>query len=260
MSNFLLQQCNSDSSDDEDYNPEEDPQWKKEESSKKIPKSVKSQEKIQEKLSKIWLEMNNQTQKTAAENQNIDILKLAQEIIKKQHDELNDVKTVVFAGSEYLVDKTGTLRLKTNAELESKNSKVVAKEDQGLSNGSINENDGNVSQFTSSEANNEAFNESSEILKTANAKNQVEDSKEDAKQRRDYLTKIFGKINNKTKVINAVKKSKMDWKQFTKKEQIEDKLERNRKNGLLQKQNFLLQVKENVKSVNSEMARKKVHI
>lgn len=262
MSNLLHQSLPSDSSDDEDYNPEEDPEFKKDQAASQNPKSLKLQAKIQEKVAKIWVEMKQEIEKgnpsTSNCESNTDVLRLAKEIIRKQNDELNDVKTVIFAGSEYLVDKTGTLRLKTNAQLnEIRNQK---KEELGLSSSIINENDANVSLFTNSEANNSIVNESSEILKLNGEKNGTENVKEDYKQRQEYLNKILGKINNKTKVINAVKKSKMDWKQYTKKEQIEDKLEQNRKNGMLQKQNFLLQVKENVKTVNSEMARKKVHI
>ena len=257
MSNFLNLHYDSESADDEDYNPIEDPEFKKELLVKPTCKSQKSQTKIQEKLSKIWLEMNSHPEKSVDPQEKVDSLMLAKDIIKKQNDEMNDVKTVIFAGSEYLVDKTGTLRLKTAAEQENQKMRVHSHDDPALTNSSINE--GNLSLFTNSEVN-EAVIESADILKLNALTENTENQKVDLKKRFEYLTKILEKINNRPKVINAVKKSKMDWKQYAKKEQIEDKLERNRKNGLLQKQNFLCQVKENVKNINSDLSRKKVHI
>ena len=239
MSNFLLQHYDSDSSADEDYNPLADPNYKESQTPIKPAKSPKSQAKTQENLSKIWSEMNFKPKnEEISEEKSLDYLNFAKDLIKKQEEELRDLKTVVFAGSEYLVDKTGTLRLKTIAEQE-KNKK----EETNSSN-----DNGNLSILTNSEGNGnnmviEAF-----------------DAKEDLKKRFGYLKKILEKINNRPKVINAVKKSKMDWKQYAKKEHIEDRLEKNRRNGLLTKQNFLGQVKENEKNLNSEVARKKVHI
>lgn len=260
MSNFILKKYNSDSSDDDDYKPEEDPEWKQELSSKVVKKTQKLDSKTQEKLEKIWNEMNFKTPECHKTDQTINCLKIAEDIIKKQKDEMNDLKTVIFAGSEYVVDKTGTLRLKTLAEQEIQKLRVTSTEEQGLTNSSVN--DVNVSLFTNSEAN-ELATESVDILKSnvsADDKHSGELSKEELKKRFDYLSRTLEKINNRPKVINAVKKSKMDWKQYTKKEQISDQLEKNRKNGILQKQNFLIQVKETVKNINADLARKKVHI
>ncbi len=42
-------------------------------------------------------------------------------------------------------------------------------------------------------------------------------------------------IANKQKVINSIGKSKLDWKQFTKKEKMDKHFEKNRKSGFIDK-------------------------
>lgn len=46
-------------------------------------------------------------------------------------------------------------------------------------------------------------------------------------------------IDNQDKNINAIQKTKMDWEKFTKEEKLEAELEKNRKDGYLQKKAFL---------------------
>eukprot|EP01016_Furgasonia_blochmanni_P034307 TRINITY_DN3681_c0_g1_i1.p1 TRINITY_DN3681_c0_g1~~TRINITY_DN3681_c0_g1_i1.p1 ORF type:complete len:322 (+),score=48.27 TRINITY_DN3681_c0_g1_i1:359-1324(+) len=54
-----------------------------------------------------------------------------------------------------------------------------------------------------------------------------------------YLAQVLKMISNKAKSINSVSKSKLDWGNFVSKEGIEKELERNRKDGYLEKRKFL---------------------
>ena len=49
-----------------------------------------------------------------------------------------------------------------------------------------------------------------------------------------YLNHVMQAIYNRSKKINAIGKSKLDWKGFIKQEGIEDKLKYNRKGGIIQ--------------------------
>jgi hypothetical protein len=62
-----------------------------------------------------------------------------------------------------------------------------------------------------------------------------------------YLAQVLKMISNKAKSINSVSKSKLDWGNFVSKEGIEKELERNRKDGYLEKRKFLAEtsIKEN---------------
>jgi hypothetical protein len=46
-------------------------------------------------------------------------------------------------------------------------------------------------------------------------------------------------IYNRSKKINAIGKSKLDWKGFVKQEGIEDKLHYNRKGGVIKNMEFI---------------------
>lgn len=250
MSHLLVsKKFDSDSSEDSDYNPEEDPEYQKEVLSKpdKSDKILKIQK---EKIENIWVEMNapsDQTKFLKPLNET-EVLKLSQTIIKKQKEDLmNNMKTVIFAGSEYLVDKAGNLRLKT---------KLVENAINSADDAILLANSENNTTYLENSLINEISNENNAPQKIPDNKNNI--LKEDLKKRFDYLKKILEKLNNKPKVINAVKKSKMDWSKFTKKERIEDKLEKNRKNGILQKQSFLNKVNDNVKNLKLEILRKRI--
>lgn len=49
-----------------------------------------------------------------------------------------------------------------------------------------------------------------------------------------YLNHVMQAIYNRSKKINAIGKSKLDWKGFVRQEGIEDKLHYNRKGGVIQ--------------------------
>lgn len=237
MAHFLAQNFDSESSEDEDYNPEEDPEFRKEsENARSSAKSAKFLEKLRERTEKVWKEMNvSQENLQEKELSRENAVKLAESLIKKHEEELrNASKTVIFAGSEYLVDKTGTLRLK------SRNSEGFAED--------LCENTEKLGDFCENV-------EKIDVFET-----KPEEIQQDLLRRASYLKKILEKLNNKPKIINAVKKSKMDWSNFARKEKIEDRLEKNRKNGVLQKLSFLQQVGEHEKTLKSELARKKQHI
>ena len=50
-------------------------------------------------------------------------------------------------------------------------------------------------------------------------------------------------IYNRSKKINAIGKSKLDWKGFVKQEGIEEKLKYNRKGGVIQNMKFIKNTK-----------------
>jgi hypothetical protein len=50
-------------------------------------------------------------------------------------------------------------------------------------------------------------------------------------------------IYNRSKKINAIGKSKLDWKGFVKQEGIEDKLHYNRKGGVIKNMQFIRNTK-----------------
>jgi hypothetical protein len=50
-------------------------------------------------------------------------------------------------------------------------------------------------------------------------------------------------IYNRSKKINAIGKSKLDWKGFIRQEGIEDKMHYNRKGGVLQNMQFIRNTK-----------------
>ena len=54
-----------------------------------------------------------------------------------------------------------------------------------------------------------------------------------------YLNHIMQAIYFRSKKINAIGKSKLDWKGFVKQEGIEDKLKYNRKGGVIQNMQFM---------------------
>lgn len=54
-----------------------------------------------------------------------------------------------------------------------------------------------------------------------------------------YLNHVMQAIYNRSKKINAIGKSKLDWKGFVKQEGIEDKLKYNRKGGVIQNIQFM---------------------
>lgn len=54
-----------------------------------------------------------------------------------------------------------------------------------------------------------------------------------------YLNHVMQAIYNRSKKINAVGKSKLDWKGFVRQEGIEDKLMYNRKGGVIQNMQFI---------------------
>ena len=62
-----------------------------------------------------------------------------------------------------------------------------------------------------------------------------------------YVKELINILNTKTKNINSVVKSKLDWKQFAEKEKIQKELNRNRKDGYLEKQNFILKVNHKIR-------------
>ena len=62
-----------------------------------------------------------------------------------------------------------------------------------------------------------------------------------------YAKELINILNTKTKNINSVVKSKLDWKQFAEKEKIQKELNRNRKDGYLEKQNFILKVNHKIR-------------
>jgi hypothetical protein len=54
-------------------------------------------------------------------------------------------------------------------------------------------------------------------------------------------------IDNKAKNISAVTKSKIDWKNYTKENNLTRELARNRMDGYIGKKQFLEKIKENTK-------------
>lgn len=58
-----------------------------------------------------------------------------------------------------------------------------------------------------------------------------------------YLNHVMQAIYNRSKKINAIGKSKLDWKGFVKQEGIEEKLKYNRKGGVIQNMKFIKNTK-----------------
>ena len=58
------------------------------------------------------------------------------------------------------------------------------------------------------------------------------------------LDDLVQMINDKDKNISCIDKSKMDWDQYTKENKLESELEKNRKDGYLQKKKFLNEIDE----------------
>lgn len=54
-----------------------------------------------------------------------------------------------------------------------------------------------------------------------------------------YLNHVMRAIYNRSRKINSVGKSKLDWKGFVKQEGIEDKLKYNRKGGVIENMQFI---------------------
>jgi hypothetical protein len=54
-----------------------------------------------------------------------------------------------------------------------------------------------------------------------------------------YLNHVMRAIYNRSRKINSVGKSKLDWKGFVKQEGIEDKLKYNRKGGVIENMHFI---------------------
>lgn len=71
-------------------------------------------------------------------------------------------------------------------------------------------------------------------------------SEEELKKSWKYYHEVIKKITNRAKNINSIVKSKLDWKEYRTKENLEDKLEKNRKSGgLLEKKRFIERANEN---------------
>ena len=73
-------------------------------------------------------------------------------------------------------------------------------------------------------------------------------------QRFDYLKNLLKVIDAKN--INSMTKSRYDWKDYTKKENMEKQFNENRKDGYLEKMKFLEKSKQEEKEYNK--GRKKV--
>ena len=58
-----------------------------------------------------------------------------------------------------------------------------------------------------------------------------------------YLNHVMQAIYNRSKKINAIGKSKLDWKGFVKQEGIEEKLRYNRKGGVIDNMEFIKKTK-----------------
>ena len=58
-------------------------------------------------------------------------------------------------------------------------------------------------------------------------------------QKQKYLKLVLEKINTKSKNLNSIGKSKIDWENFARKQKLEQRLAQNRKNGFLDKKKFL---------------------
>ena len=54
-----------------------------------------------------------------------------------------------------------------------------------------------------------------------------------------YLNHVMRAIYNRSRKINSVGKSKLDWKGFVKQEGIEDRLKYNRKGGVIENMEFM---------------------
>lgn len=173
--------------------------------------------KNKENVDKIWEEMKKediQLKNMKRDNKTLlNPLELASDIIQKHERELMEGgRTVVFAGSEYLIDKHGNLKLKTKENLKETPRKKVKTESSCQKNDEIQE---------------------------TKEKNENDEYLEDLFERRTYLNLVNDKLNNRPKSINSMGKSKIDWEIYAKKQRIEQKLAQNRKNGILDKQNFL---------------------
>ena len=73
---------------------------------------------------------------------------------------------------------------------------------------------------------------------------QVDENPEQFERRKthisyQYLNHVMRAIYNRSRKINAVGKSKLDWKGFVKQEGIQDKLKYNRKGGVIQNMQFI---------------------
>lgn len=174
--------------------------------------------KNKENVEKVWEEMKKEDidglNSSKKDNKTLlSPLELASEIIQKHERELMEGgKTVVFAGSEYLIDKHGNLKLKTKENLKETPRKKVKTE---------------------------SFNQKGNNNQETQEKNKIDEYLEDLFERRNYLNLVNEKLNNRPKTINSMGKSKIDWEIYAKKQRIEQKLAQNRKNGILEKQNFL---------------------
>lgn len=216
---------------DDDYIPEADPEEK---NGKKKSSSGKNSEKYiekrRERIANIWNEMlkennTNEIKPDVSKSEEIEecnkneastkALKIAQALMDQNKGDAH--KIVIFAGKSYKVDSQGTfLNTGEEKEEEIKGEKQIQEENQ------------------ESEA---------KIL---------EREKEMRRERARYLAKILEKINSKTRVINSMAKSKMDWKQFSTKQQLDKKFEQNRKNGYLEKRNFINISKEKAAEIASK--------
>lgn len=200
-----MKDLNSDSSDS-DYVPSQSSKSSKRKQKLNVSFSNK------EKINNIWLEMNNNS--NISENRmkiEIDPLQFAKNLIEKnERDTLEGSRTVIFAGSQYLIDKNGNLKLKNKENL-SKIEKEIQDFDKIQKE--------NKSNF-------EIKNKSEHII-------------EKIIQKQKYLKLVLEKINTKSKNLNSIGKSKIDWENFARKQKLEQRLAQNRKNGFLDKKKFL---------------------
>ena len=209
MSNYLeiLQKQEKDEDEnDEDYIPE----IKKKNKIKKIEKLAKKEQKEieklkrKEKIDEIWKEMNEKVEikpkKYLKENENT--LKLAEEGLKQ--------KSVFFAGQEYIVEENGELRSK--------------KEIEKMKENKLQENQC------------EKINKEEPTILTQSVE-EVENKKRQEKFK--YLNSVLSKISQKSKSINSILKSKIDWKNYSQNCKMDKQFEQNRKNGYLEKKNFI---------------------
>ena len=72
----------------------------------------------------------------------------------------------------------------------------------------------------------------------------------------EYLRSVLRHLDNKAKSVNSISKSKLDWSKYTAKAGIDRELERNRKNGFLEKRKFLSS--SNVREMEAIKSNKKV--
>lgn len=78
------------------------------------------------------------------------------------------------------------------------------------------------------------------------------------KRQKSGIDQVLNEVK-KPKPMNSLSKSTIDWEKFKKTNNLENSLEKNRKDGFIGKKNFLLETKEREKSQLSDLKRKKIN-